>query len=41
MDKGNVKDGRKDGTWEYYHENGQLRGKGNWKNNFNNITRKG
>jgi len=29
--KGNYKDGKINGLWEYYHENGQLERKGNWK----------
>ena len=28
---GNVKDGKPDGRWEWYHENGQLSGKRNYK----------
>ena len=30
--KGKFENGKKDGLWVNYHENGQLRSKGNWKN---------
>ena len=29
--QGRVKDGRKEGLWEYYYDNGQLEHKGNYK----------
>ena len=29
--KGEIKDGKPDGTWEMYHENGQLRSRGFFK----------
>ena len=30
--QGSLKNGKKEGTWVYYHENGQLGAKGNYKN---------
>ena len=32
LDQGKFKDGKKEGSWEYYFENGQLWKKGNYKN---------
>ena len=32
LDNGKFKDGRRDGPWEYFHENGQLRMKVTYKN---------
>ena len=31
-DEGGLKNGREDGVWTYWHENGQTRSKGNYKN---------
>ena len=32
LDQGKFKEGKKEGSWEYYFENGQLWKKGNYKN---------
>ena len=29
--KGLIKNGKKEDSWSYFYENGQLAGKGNWK----------
>ncbi len=30
LSEGNKKDGKQDGLWTYYHENGNIKGKGNF-----------
>ena len=32
--QGNFKNGRKEGSWVFYHDIGQLKSKGDWKNGF-------
>ena len=36
---GNFKDGKEEGLWERYYENGQLREKGNYKNGIEEGSR--
>ena len=33
LDRGSIKNGKREGSWESYYENGQLGAKGNYKNN--------
>jgi len=36
--EGNIKDGKRDGTWTWWHENGQIQQEGNYKDDKKDGT---